>query len=263
MWPTQGQNLLIDALSPWIPFRIYFARSVSLAVHWPQYWHRETFVFSKCSVLFQQNDTFPRYAANCLTVPNGPIREPQQTALPGHFVGEWHIYLGCLGLLTISENGIVVWVHLALDQEKPWSLPLSLRLFSVFMIFNLRNSTVSKNLLVHGASLFPWRWYTVWQWTNLNGTVGIVTKLLATQRGVWSPAGERVFSTMPRRGFVVHTNSYSVGTGGSFLGGGGGWIGRETGQPLSFVSCRGQETMEVYLQSPLMPLWYKQGEPCL
>lgn len=98
------------------------------------------------------------------------------------------------------------------------------------------------------------------KWSN-GGSVGIVTKLLARQSEVWSPAGERVSSTMSRDP-VVHPNSYSVGTGSSFLGG-EERIGREAGQPLSFVSCRGQETMELFLQSPLLSLWRTQGELCL
>jgi hypothetical protein len=36
------------------------------------------------------------------------------------------------------------------------------------------------------------------KWSN-GGSVGIITKLLARQPGVWSPARERVFSTMSRR----------------------------------------------------------------
>lgn len=113
--PPRDRMCFIDALSPWSLSPIYFAGSVSLAVHWPRYWHGEAFVCSEYCVSFQQNDTFPRYAANCLIVPSGPVRERQQTVLPGRFVGELHIYLGCLGLLTVSENGIVIWVQLALD----------------------------------------------------------------------------------------------------------------------------------------------------
>jgi len=61
------------------------------------------------------------------------------------------------------------------------------------------------------------------KWSN-GGSVGIVTKLLARQPGVWSPAGERVFSTMvmgycgPRKLLFSGYRQFLPGRGGGRSG---------------------------------------------
>ena len=93
--------------------------------------------------------------------------------------------------------------NLTLDQEKPWILSVSVltivlsicdtqfeKFHSFEKLINPWSEFISMKV-IYCLTLNKFKW-------SKGGSVGIVTQLLTAQPRVWSPAGERVFSTVSR-----------------------------------------------------------------
>jgi hypothetical protein len=91
---------------------------------------------------------------------------------------------------------------------------------------------------------------------NRDSSVGIALGYWLDDRGcrVRFPAGARNFSLHHRvqNGPEAHPDSYPMGNRGSFPGGkaAGAWS-----WPLTSIYCRGQECVELYIDSPDTPSW--------